>query len=541
MSRHGVTREVGKGCFEDSFSLQEDAVKRFITRYADRIIGVLNGFDRLVFRGTLRRLSFAEGLMSLLWKRQVLLKDFGGYAQAVTERLKSASLEEAERLGRAQIYLSSSRTDKEKVALAVAEKDGIREGLIAVLSCVEPCRTFEVYRCRETKRLKLVPRIRKCLHLYHYFIDPIFGLMNARIQTWFPFSIQVCLNGREWLAREMDRAGLPYRRRDNCFTWLGNLEAAQRLMDAQLTSAWPEVLNGIARRLNPAQGDILEGFTTDYYWSVYQSEWASDVMFKEPEALAEIYPALVLHGITTFGSADVMRFLGRRMRCDFSGEIVSDFKDRPEGVRIKHRLGSNSIKLYDKQGSVLRPETTINDPSDFKVFRPKEGDPNGPLAWRRLRRGVADLHRLTQVSQAANARYLDALASVDTSTPLGKLVEQICRPTTWKGQQLRALRPLSQDDSLLLKAVSRGEFKVNGLRNRHLQAVLYSQPPASAQEHRQRSARVGRQLRLLRAHRLLRKIGRSHRYVLTAAGQEIIATLLAAERASCEQLRKVAA
>ena len=522
-------------------SLQEDAVKRFIALYADRIIGTLNGFDRLVFRGTLRRLSFVEGLMSLLWKRQVLLKDFAGYAEAVTEGLKSASLQEARRLDRPEIYLHSSRTNKEEEALRVAERDGIREGLIAVLSCVEPCRTFEIYRCREKKRLELVPRIRKCLHLYHYFIDPTFGLMNARIQTWFPFSIQVCLNGREWLAREMDRAGISYRRRDNCFTWLGDVEAAQRLMDRQLSTDWPQTLDAIRRRLNPAHEDILKDFPTDYYWSVYQSEWASDVMFKDAAALAEIYPALVLHGITTFGSADVMRFLGRRVRCDFAGEIVSDFKDRPEGVRIKHRLGSNSIKLYDKQGSVLRPETTINDPSDFKVFRPKEGDPTGPLAWRKLRRGVADLHRLAQVSQAANERYLDALASADTSTPLAKLVEQICRPTAWKGKRIRALRPLAEGDSLLLKAVSRGEFKVNGVRNRHLQAILYSQPPSSHQEHRRRSACVSRQLRLLRAHGLIRRLGRSHRYVLTATGQEIIAALLAAERASIEQLRRIAA
>ena len=521
--------------------IQEDAVKRFIALYADRIIGTLNGFDRLVFRGTLRRLSFVEGLMSLLWKRQVLLKDFADYAEAVTERLKNASLQEARRLGRPEIYLHSSRTNKEEEALRVAERDGIREGLIAVLSCVEPCRTFEIYRCREKKRLELVPRIRKCLHLYHYFIDETFGLMNARIQTWFPFSIQVCLNGREWLAREMDRAGISYRRRDNCFVWLGDVEAAQRLMDRQLSTDWPQTLDTIRRRLNPAHEDILKDFPTDYYWSVYQSEWASDVMFKDAAALAEIYPALVLHGITTFGSADVMRFLGRRVRCDFTGEIVSDFKDRPEGVRIKHRLGSNSIKLYDKQGSVLRPETTINDPSDFKVFRPKEGDPTGPLAWRKLRRGVADLHRLAQVSQAANERYLDALASADTSTPLAKLVEQICRPTTWKGKRVRALRPLAEGDSLLLKAVSRGEFKVNGVRNRHLQAVLYSQPPSSTQDHRRRSACVSRQLRLLRAHGLIRRLGRSHRYVLTAMGQEIIAALLAAERASVQQLRRIAA
>lgn len=516
-------------------------MKRFIARHSDRIIGVLNGFDRLVFRGTLRRLSFVDGLMSLLWKRQVLLKDFGEYAQAVSEQLKRASMEEATRLNRPQVYVRSSRTDKAELALRIAQNDGIHEGLIAILSCVEPCRTFEIYRRKETKRLELVPRIRKCVHLYHYSIDPVLGFMSARIQTWFPFSIQVCLNGREWLAREMDRARISYRRRENCFTWLGDLEGAQRLMDRQLTTDWPDLLGGYAHSLNPAHEEIFKDFTTDYYWSVYQSEWASDVMFKDAAALAEIYPTLVLHAITTFGSTDVMRFLGRRVRPNFPDEIISDFKDRAEGVRVKHWLGMNSLKLYDKQGSVLRPEATINDPSDFKVFRPKEGDPSGPRAWRMLRRGVADLHRRAQVSQAANERYLDALATVDTSTPLGKLVERICRPTTWRGHRMRALRPLSEGDTLLLRTVSRGEFKLNGLRNGQLQAILYPSSPASALEHRRRSASVGRQLRLLRAHGLIRKIGRTHRYILTPGGQELIAALLAAQRASLEQLRRVAA
>lgn len=516
-------------------------MKHFIARHANRLIGVLNGFDRVVFRGTLRRLCFVEGLMSLLWKRQVLLKDFGDYAEAMTQRLKSASVEEATRLGRPEIYLSSSRTNKEEVALAVAQRDEIREGLIAVLSCVEPCQTFEVYRCRDTKRLKLVPRIRKCLHLYHYFIDPVFGFMNARIQTWFPFTIQACLNGREWLARDMDRAGISYRRRDNCFVWLNDVEAAQRLMDHQLRTDWPEALDRIARRLNPAHEELFKGFDTHYYWSAYQTEWASDVMFKDAAALAEIYPALVLHGITTFGSADVMRFLGRRVRCDFSGEIVSDFKDRPEGVRIKHRLGSNSLKLYDKQGSVLRPETTINNPSDFKVFRPKEGDPTGPRAWRTLRRGVADLHRRARVSQAANERYLDALACVDTSTPLGKLAEKITRSVSWKGHRARALHPFSEGDSQLLKAISRAEFKINGLRNRDLQALLYPQARLLPNERRQRSNRVTRTLRLLQAHAILRRVPRTHRYVLTQLAQQIIPALLAAQRASLEQLQRVAA
>lgn len=516
-------------------------MKRFIARHAERIIGVLSGFDRLVFRGTLRRICFPEGMMGLLWKRHVLLKEFRDYAQAVTEKMKAASLREAQRLGRPVVYLDSSRTDKEALAKSIAEREKVTQGLVAVLTCVEPCMSFDIRSNAETKHLELVVRNRKCLHLYHYFIDPVFGFMHARIQTWFPFGIRICMNGREWLARAMDRAGIAYRRRDNCFVRIEDVEAAQALMHRQLRIAWPKALGRIARMANPAHGTILEGYPTDYYWSVYQSEWATDLMFKDTAALAQIYLPLVLHGITTFGSPDVMRFLGRKVPGAFQGEIVSDFKDRPEGVRIKHRAGSNSIKLYDKQGSVLRAETTINDPSDFKVFRPKEGDPQGECAWRSLRHGIADLHRRAQVSQAANDRYLDAFSTVDTSTPLGDLVEKVCQPTTWNGRRVRALRPWSQQDTDLLEAVNRGEFQINGFRNRDLRTLLYRSPEPTPAERRKRSARVTRLIRMLRAHNLIKRVPSTHRYVLTRFGQEIIPAMLAVQRVSLQQLRKAAA
>lgn len=166
--------------------------------------------------------------------------------------------------------------------------------------------SYEIYRNREMKRLELVSRMRKGLCLYHYLIDPIFGFINARIQTWLPFGVQVCLNGREWLARQMDNAGIRYRRRDNCFAWVSDAERAQKLLDRQLKTAWPALLRRIARMLNPSHGTIFADFPIDYYWSIYQSEWATDIMFENSAALAEVYPALVQHGITCFSSPDVM-------------------------------------------------------------------------------------------------------------------------------------------------------------------------------------------------------------------------------------------
>jgi hypothetical protein len=301
-------------------------------------------------------------------------------------------------------------------------------------------------------------------------------------------------------------------------------------MDRQLELAWPAALDRIARAVSPAHDRMFKGFVADYYWSVYQSEWATDVMFRDSSALADIYPALVQHGIQAFSSPDVMRFLGGKVHGAFRGEIVSDFKDRPEGVRIKHRVGLNSVKLYDKQGSVLRTETTINDPHGFKVFRPVEGHDPRHCAWRLMRKGIADLYRRAQVSQASNERYLDALASVDTSTPLGTLVAELCRPADWRGKRVRALRPWAEDDMQLFRAVTRGEFNVNGFRNRDLQALLYDRPAESPEDVRRRSARVTRLLRLLRAHGLAKKVAHTHRYILTAKGRQILPAILTVDR-----------
>lgn len=337
---------------------------RFIAKHADNITGVLSGFDRLVFRGTIRQIAYVDGLKRLLWQRQVLLKNFGNYAKSLTAQLKEASLGQAKAAGRPVEYLPSSRTSKEDVARKIAQRDGIRDGLIAVLTSLEPCMSYDIFRNRDAKRLELVSRSRKGLALYHYFIDPVFGFMHARIQTWLPFGIQLCLNGREWLARAMDHAGLAYLRRDNCFTRLVDVQRTQALMSRQLKLAWPAALDRIARLINPAHGQIFRSFHADYYWSVHQSEWATDVMFRSNSALAQIYPALVQHGITTFSSPDVMRFLGEKVHGAFQGEIVSDFKDRPEGIRIKHRVGQNSVKLYDKRAASCAwrlPSTTPTD------------------------------------------------------------------------------------------------------------------------------------------------------------------------------------
>jgi hypothetical protein len=526
-------------------------VLKFIANYPDQISGVLSGFDRLVFRGTLRSIAHAAGMKQYLSSNDVLLKSFGAHVEQVSQRLKAASLAEAVSAGRPVRYLASAKVSKEDVARGIAVEDGICQGLVCVLTSVEPCRTFEIYRDRDTKHLLLQPRVRKCLFLYHYAIHPVFGFLNARIQTWFPFSIQICMNGREWLAQQMDQAGLAYARHDNCFPWIENWTRAQHLMDQQLSVDWPTLLTDIAGRLNPIHDQLFRAYPASYYWSTYQSEWAIDLTFRTADDLRRLYPRLLQHAMTTFGSTDVMRFLGRRLPLSgalptrFSGEVVSDLHARQEGVRIKHRLNSNSVKLYDKAftelGSVLRAEGTLNDVSDLRVYRPREGDPHGQLAWRPLRRGIADLHRRAQVARTATERYLDALASIDQDTTLEAVLHRLGQPQYWHGRRVRALHPFAPDDRQLLQAVSRGEFTLNGFRNRDLQQLSFAQPTATPHEARRRSAWVSRKLRLLRAHGLIYKVTGTHRYHLTKAGRIATTAILTALRSSVRRLTTIAA
>jgi hypothetical protein len=546
----------------------------FLTKFTAVVRGVLSGFDRLTFRGSLRTLGYCLGLQNYLWANRVPFKDFGAHSQQVSARLEAASLQHARQLGREIRYLNSAQHRKEDIARAIATRDHIREGLICVLRSIDPCMSFDIRANRQTRKLEIHYRQRKCLHLYHYQIHPVFGFMHARIQTWFPFRIYVCLNGREWLARQLDQAKLHYRRRDNTFTWLEDVAQAQALFDQQLVAHWPTLLDGLAAALNPAHEDIFARFPCRYYWTVDESEWASDVVFPSRAALQAVYPRLLRYAVTTFTAVDVLRFLGQPVpasgkvphRCRH--EISSNLKERVEGVRLKHWLNGNALKIYDKD-SVLRVETLIRDPQDFKVYRAAEGAADGPKDWRPLRKGVADLHRQAAVSQAANGRYLEALAAVQETTPLRQLAEPLCRPVPDpvrrpapgaaaktspaastpatkparrpRPRRVRALNPLAADDAALLEAVSRHEFLLNGLRNRDLRRLLFGDDPADPAARRRRAAAVTRKLRLLRGHGLLHKVPKTHRYVVSEPGRRTITALLAARNATVEHLTGCAA
>jgi hypothetical protein len=503
----------------------------FLSTFVLSCYGILNGFDRIRFRGTQRHLAYVQGLdQFLLHQAQVQLKDFADYSKLISQRLCQGIEAQSLDRGIKPYYVELASTSKEELAAKLAKKAGRSDGLIAVLKALEPCSTFEVRKDDNLGRLALKPRAAKCLHYYHYWVDPRLGPCHVRLQTWFPFNVFVCVNGREMLARQMEVAGMKFRQRDNCFSWIEDLTRAQAMMDEQVRMDWSSELTRLLTASHP-DWRCWPGMNRDYYWSAEQTEWASDVMFRSQRDLKALMPSFIHHAMTTLDSSQVMKFLGHHVNKTgainehFRGEVGTDMIRRPEGTRVAFRVKGNNVKFYDKQGSVLRVETTLNEVKDFKSYRPKEGDPEGEKEWRQMKKGVSDLPRRAEVSQQTNERCLDSLASVAPTQSVAETLKRVSRRRKKDGVTLRALNVHGEDHELL-KIIGRGEFLLNGFRNRDVRAGLGGEMSTSSVSYR---------LRLLRHHEVIRKVSGTHRYHVTAKGRELLAALTKAQEIPAQE------
>ncbi len=494
-------------------------MKQFTTKHRAAISGTISCFDRILFKGHLP-LGWPEAMERFLSRQGLLIKDFGSFVNRESDRIKHHARTAAAACRRPYIHLSGP-IRKDDLVRSIVERDKITKGLVCVLGAVETCRSFKV--AHGEKRPRLVSARRKCLCLYFYFVDREFGLMHVRITSWFPFMVQVCLNGHEWLARKLDRHGIGYRKADNAFLSIDEPRRAQRFADRFAGKNWPRVLSALARRVNPLMKTLLRGM--DYYWVTQQAEYATDVMFHRPAALAGLYDALLKHATARFSAEDVMTFLGRKLHGRFAGDVGTDYKTRWPGVRVRHRMKENGIKMYNKHGSVLRIETTINRPGEFKVRRQATRKGRPVMGWFPMAKGVANLYRYAEVSRAANRRYLDALAVVDDPAPARKEIHALARSIRRHDRPYRGFNPADPNDVRFFAAVMRGEHLIRGFVNRDIRRQLF---PATRDSHtqRRRSAHITRLLKRLHVHGLIAKIPHTRRWRVTRKGQILMTTIL---------------
>jgi hypothetical protein len=209
---------------------------------------------------------------------------------------------------------------------------------------------------------------------------------------------------------------------------------------------------------------IVRHFANSYHWSFMQIEYATDIIFRQKDDLKLIYDEIVRTAIHSVKPENISTFLGRKLHGGYEDEMGNNFNTRIAGTCIKHRMGPVAVKMYDKFGLVLRVETVANDVSFFKHHRRVE-------------------HR-------------DGTWEMKTA-PLKKSIYSL---------------PLRE----LFSAVIRGEFNISGFSNRSLRKVIKGK----------KGHQVSRLLKRLRKHGLIKKIGNTYKYYLTALGRRVTATAL---------------
>ncbi len=350
-----------------------------LKQFEGKINGALETFDRLIINGYLRQLHSFRLFLYYLIQNNVLLKDFQSFASQQTAALCNHIESYIQGQGCPLTYLSSGQTDKSELACQRFERSSEKTELICAFSVMELCKTMTVKPNRSSQELEVTSRNTKCKHYYFYYNDKEFGWMFLKIQTWFPYNVQIYLNGREYLSMLLKTEGISYSMYNNSFSYLEDFEKAQELANGTLNKKISSSFYGMVKKINCLLPDIEEALGHSYYWCIDQCEFATDINFKSREELSGFYKTLVETTYFTFSSHDIYSFFGRnvgKIHTFRKGEIISDLRHRHQGYRIKFKINQNQIKMYDK-GNNLRIEVTINNPRDFKIL--KKGKSRGGI------------------------------------------------------------------------------------------------------------------------------------------------------------------
>jgi hypothetical protein len=531
-------------CWLRNTSKEVTAVKQLIKFFGDAIVGVSSGFDRIVFQGMIRPLMYPEGAMGFFHRRRIRFVDAKKWVVEQTNRLISAveqwSLREC---GERITYLPSSNIRKETVARQRQQEKEITVGPIGVWSCVEAGGSYRLAPAEGAPVLRYANT--RCKHLYLYMDHEDYGFMSIRIQTWFPYRIQIAMNGREWLARQLAKAGIGFERQGNKILQVEDIDTMQLLLNQQLNTNWCSLLDSFVPIAFPTVTSTL-GMDLKYTWNLWQSEWATDFLFKDRHVLADVMNSMVRHAFIGGHPDRLLHYFGQptkrngQPRRDFGGSLKSNIIEFDNGYRVRHWLNSNSVKMYCFL-NVLRLEATINDPSAFRAPRRKQGaGDDAPLHFLPLRKGVADTYQRAQVSQDINDRFADHLASTRSSTPLLSVLETVTKRKRIRRRSVRALEPTGKDLELL-SAIADPSFTVGGFCNMQLRQLLADTERYAGKTEKQRSGITTRSIRLLRDHGIIRRLPKARRYQLTSRGRLLVTALLAALAASTEELTAIAA
>ena len=499
-----------------------------IEQNKEKINGILETFDRMIINGYLLNLCNYRQFLYYLIENNIKLVDFDKFALEETNDLCNYIDNYIKENNVETIYLNSGKIDKNEIVMAELEKNPDKTGLITALSAVEICNTMTVKPNKETQKLEITSRPTKCKHYYFYYNDEEFGLMYLKIQTWFPYNVQIYINGREYLSKLLDKNNIKYDMYNNSFSYIEDFTRAQELVDGILNQKISDSFDGLIKQINVHLPKIEKIFSHSYYWCIDQCEFATDINFKNRDDLSLFYKTLVETAYFTFSSEDIYSFFGRNVSKihNFSkGEIVSDLRHRYQGYRIKFKINNNQIKMYDK-GNNLRIEVTINNPKDFKVLKEKERiiehkSIEKEKVWVPMGKSISNLYRYVEISKSITKRYIEALPDINIDEVPISEINKISSSIEVNDRKYTGFNILEKETLKLFTIISSGEYLINGFSNKLIREKYFSKEITKKDINK-----LTRLLSKLKAHGIIKKVAKKNKYYLTTNGRKIINSIL---------------
>ena len=498
-----------------------------IEQNKEKIKGNLSTFDRMIVNGYILPLQNPRLFLFYLIQNDVKLKDFDKFAEEQTASLCN-HIENFIKENNAELeFLKSGKENKDELARIKFEKSNNKIGLIAAFSAVEICRAMTVKANHETKKLEPASKNTKCKYYYLYFNDEEFGWMFFKIQTWFPYNVQIYINGREYLSKILDKNNIKYEMYNNSFSYIEDFKRAQELADNILNQKISDSFDAIAKKINNLLPNIKEKLNHSYYWCIDQCEFATDINFKKSEDLDVFYKKLVETSFFTFSSNDIYSFFGRNIKCinNFKGDIVSDLRNRYQGYRIKFKIKNNQIKMYNK-GNNLRIEVTINNPREFKILKEKEKIVNHKRietekVWLPMGKSIANLYRYVEISKSITSRFIEALPDINLDALPLKEIQNISSRKIINDRVYSAFNILNKDTLKIFQVISNPKYLINGITNKSIRNEIFVEHDTAKNINR-----TTRLLAKLHAHGLIKKVSGKNKYYLTDKGRKICDSIL---------------
>jgi hypothetical protein len=486
----------------------------FLERHADKISGHVSCYDRIIITGTIPGICYAGGMTTYMYVNNIRIFDYSKWAEPLKREIRENAERIASEHGLEIEFIRKYKTFRKENRIAeIIEKRGGHPGLVHIFSAMESCPAYKPWHNKKTGKTYLIGDTSKCLHYYFYFIDKDLGLCYMRVPSWAPFRLQVYFNGHNILANTLRHEGIEFTQIDNVFVEIEDIERAQKMADTLSPATIHRVLDNAAGRYCP----VIRHFGQGYHWSIMQAEYATDTIFKKDKVLAPIYEEIVRTAVHSVKPEQVAMFLGKKLHGLSTAELGSRFSTRIEGRSIKHYMGNNAVKAYDKLGLVLRIETLTNDVTFFKHYRKVEHrDGTSEMKYASMRKTIYSLPALMELLAASNRRYMEFISAIDDPSAGIRDVDKISRPVRHNNRSYRGFNLFYGIDIDLFRTVIRGEFNIHGFRHRDIKRYLQGKS----------SSQISHLLKRLRMHGIIKKAGKTYKYYLTSFGKRIVATAL---------------